>query len=68
MDDSITMADTFSPNEWHLVNENDASITESLVKTPEEFLKEVEELKVKFNLQTPDMWQKNKDASHEVKH
>ena len=68
MDDSITMADTFSPNEWHLVNENDSSISESLVKTPEEFLKEVEELKAKFNLQTPDMWQKNKDTNHEVKH
>lgn len=67
MDDSITMASVFSPNEWGSVNENDTSITESKVKSPEEFSKEVEEIKARYNLKTPNMWEKVNE-NQEIKH
>jgi len=67
MDDSLTVVQTFSPNEWNTVDENYTTISDSKVKTPEEFAKEVEELKAKYKLQTPDLWETPKD-SHSVKH
>ncbi len=56
MDESLNLQAQFSPNEWNTVDENNV-LTETKVKTPDEFHKEVEELKAKYNLQRPNMWE-----------
>ncbi len=57
MDDTLLLQAMFSPNDWETVNENDNPMVESNVKTPEEFHKEVEELRKRFNLEKPNLWE-----------
>lgn len=67
MDDSLNLAEQFTPNEWSSVDENLTYVSDSNVKSPEEFSKEVEELKAKYNLKTPNMWEttnNNQSAKH----
>ena len=62
MDESLNFQAQFSPNEWNTVDENNV-IIESKVKTPDEFHREVEELKAKYNLQRPNMWEQVNSAN-----
>ena len=63
MDDTHTFASDFSPNEWHTVNENEAFLSDSKAKTPEEFQKEVEALRAKYNLDSPNLWERNEQST-----
>jgi hypothetical protein len=58
----------FSPNEWGNVNENDTSMIETNVKSPEEFQREVEELKAKYNLKNPNLWEKSVQNDEAAEH
>lgn len=62
-DDALNLQTQFSPNDWETVNENDTSMIETKIKTPEEFQKEIEELKLKYNLKKPDMWEGSSENS-----
>jgi hypothetical protein len=57
-EDNMTYNDPYSPNEWDRVNVNDTSISQS-AQTPQEFQKEVEALKSKYQLNKPNMWEKH---------
>ena len=57
MDDTHTLSDNFTPSEWNSVNEHEGFMSEGQVKSPEEFQKEVEELRAKYNLSAPNMWE-----------
>ena len=64
VDDSHNLLLEMTPNEWGSVDENYNFYSETQVKTPEEFKKEVELLRTKYNLDSADLWNKENSAKH----
>jgi hypothetical protein len=61
-DDAINFQEQFSPNEWDSVDEN-ANVINQSGQSPDQFLKEVEQLKAKYQLNKPNLWE-NTQAKH----
>lgn len=61
-EDAINFQEQFSPNEWDSVNENENVINQS-AQSPEQFRAEVEELKAKYQLNKPNLWETT-EAKH----
>jgi hypothetical protein len=57
VEDSFFLALDFQANDWEKVDDNDTIINEKDIKTPETFKKEIEELKQKYKIAKPNMWE-----------
>ena len=67
-DDALGAKPTIGSNEWETVIDTEISFLESNVKSPQDFAKEVEELRFKYNLKTPDMWEKPDQPTESQEH
>jgi hypothetical protein len=63
MDDSVNYVMDMSPNEWNSVDENFSFNSDSKVKTPEEFQQEVEMLRAKYKLESPNLWEREQTSA-----
>jgi hypothetical protein len=59
-EDNITFTAETTNEGWENVDNNYTNPISKEMKTPEDFQREVEELRQKYNLQSPNMWDNRK--------